>query len=486
MTSTGTNKKDLLQLCSQLKDSVNQLQRGIAGRRKRNRKSGASGRSRKTQKRKVAAAASANALANVRTDDTAASANTVSNVRPDDTTMTNSDANASSNFIPPSPVKHVSLIKEATKEQLRADKAKEDAVIATEETQNEVEEQLREDKAKEEADIAVEEAQKAVEEQDEETQNEVEEQLREDNAKEDADIAVEETQNEVEEQVCADKAKEDAVIAAKETQNKEKEDVPAEETQNKKKEDTVAEAAQITIEEKERADKEKVDVAVEETQNVVAKKAHADNEKEDVAAEETQNADEEKEGTVKEKEDDEASAAQAQKSSNWTSTEFEKLARSLFPNGSSTTYDTMCEHVLTRTKSAVKSYYNIHKKKLLRDCKKYAKNDIDNDYPVEDGVDDDGGVNLTQNIEVGPSIDTDKVIARETVYTLAIIEGAMARDDENHTVFLATFEDLNEFVQCFFAEVKEQVQLNDKDVCIAGVGTFRKNNNGDLVIIDQP
>ena len=94
MTTTGTNKKDLLQLCSQLKDSVDQLQRGITGRRKRNRKSGASGRSRKTQKRKVAAAASANALANVRTDNTS---------------MTNSVADAGTNII--SPVKDVYLTK---------------------------------------------------------------------------------------------------------------------------------------------------------------------------------------------------------------------------------------------------------------------------------------------------------------------------------------------------------------------------------------
>ena len=53
-------------------------------------------------------------------------------------------------------------------------------------------------------------------------------------------------------------------------------------------------------------------------------------------------------------------------------------------------------------------------------------------------------------------------------------------------MYVATYEGLNEFVKCFFAELKEQVQTNDKDVRIAGVGTFRQNNNGDLVIIDQP
>ena len=102
MTTTGTNKKELLQLCSQLHETVDQLQRGIAGRRKRNRKSGASGRSKKTQKRKVAAAASANALANVRTDDTS---------------MTNSVADASTNLIAPSPVKDAYLIKKAANEK---------------------------------------------------------------------------------------------------------------------------------------------------------------------------------------------------------------------------------------------------------------------------------------------------------------------------------------------------------------------------------
>ena len=112
MTPTGTNNMDLLQLCSQLHHTVDQLQGGIAGRRKRNRKSGASVRSKKTQERKAAATESENDLANVCTDDT---------------TMTNSVADASTNLIAPSPVKGAYLIKKAVVEKRHAAKEKEDA-----------------------------------------------------------------------------------------------------------------------------------------------------------------------------------------------------------------------------------------------------------------------------------------------------------------------------------------------------------------------
>ena len=66
----STNKQDLLQLCNQLHQTVDQMENGIKGRRKRNRKSGAAVRSRKSHKRKVAAAVSANAFTNVRLDGT--------------------------------------------------------------------------------------------------------------------------------------------------------------------------------------------------------------------------------------------------------------------------------------------------------------------------------------------------------------------------------------------------------------------------------
>ena len=109
MTPAGKSKKELIQLCGQLRETVDQLQSGISGRRKRNRRSGAADRSRKTQKRKAAAAASANALANVHTDNT---------------TITSSVADASTHLIAPSPVKGVSLIQEAAEEKERVDKEK--------------------------------------------------------------------------------------------------------------------------------------------------------------------------------------------------------------------------------------------------------------------------------------------------------------------------------------------------------------------------
>ena len=106
--------------------------------------------------------------------------------------------------------------------------------------------------------------------------------------------------------------------------------------------------------------------------------------------------------------------------------------------------------------------------------------------PVENGVDAEQSSSLKQNVEDEPSIDMDNVDTTVTIFTDKIIEGAIARTKENHTMFLATYDDLNEFVHYFFAELKDQVQTNDKDVRIAGVGTFCQNNNGHLVIMDQP
>ena len=146
----------------------------------------------------------------------------------------------------------------------------------------------------------------------------------------------------------------------------------------------------------------------------------------------------------------------------------------------------MAEHVLTRTKKAITAYYNNNKNRLLRKRSLYVKQAIGNKVPLENGDDAEQSSSLKQNVEVEPSIDMDNVDATGTVSTVDIIEGAMNRTVENHTMVLTTFEDLNEFVHCFFAEIKDQVQSNHKDVRIAGVGTFCQNDNGHLVIMDQP
>ena len=141
---------------------------------------------------------------------------------------------------------------------------------------------------------------------------------------------------------------------------------------------------------------------------------------------------------------------------------------------------------MTRSISSIKSYYANNKHKLLRKSKFYAKNNNANDLLVEVGNDDSGGADKEQNDEDGPSIDMDEVVVGEKLTTIDIILGAMARDNTNPSVYLASHEDLNSFVQCFFAELKEQVQTKDKQVRIAIVGTFSQNKNGHLVITDQP
>ena len=393
MTPPGKSKKELIQLCGQLRETVDQLQSGISGRRKRNRRSGAADRSRKTQKRKAAAVASVNALANVRTDNTI---------------MTSSVADAGTHLIAPSPVKGVSLIQEAAEEKERVDKEKEDADVAPKKTQDAVTDNEHIDKEKE-----------VVE-------------------KEDAVVTVEETYDTVLGKECVDKKKADGNVTDQDTPD--------------------------AIDQIEPADKEPVDATNDKTQ-------YAGNEQE-LADKETEHA--------------KPVASLTKKCSLWTPEEFDSLARSLIANGSNTTYDTMAEHVPTRTKKAITAYYNNNKNRLLRKRLLYVKQAIGKEVPLENGDVTEQSSSLKQNVEVEPSIDMDNVDATGTVYTVDIIEGAMRRTVENHTMVLATFEDLNEFVHCFFAEIQDQVQSNHKDVRIAGVGTFRQNNNGHLVIMDQP
>ena len=112
-------------------------------------------------------------------------------------------------------------------------------------------------------------------------------------------------------------------------------------------------------------------------------------------------------------------------------------------------------------------------------------NDNGNNLLVEVGIDDSGGANKEQNVEDGPSIDMDEVVVGEKLTTIDIIVGAMARNNTNPSVYLASHEGLNSFVQCFFAELKEQVETKDKQVHIAIVGIFNQNKSGHLVITDQ-
>ena len=417
MTPPGKSKKELIQLCGQLRETVDQLQSGISGRRKRNRRSGAADRSRKTQKRKAAAVASVNALANVRADNT---------------TMTSRVADAGTHLIAPSPVKGVSLIQEAAEEKERVDKEKDDADVAAKEKQNAAEEKERVDKEKEDADVAPKKTQDAV------TDNEHIDKEKEVVEKEDAVVTVEETYDTVLGKECVDKKKADGNVTDQDTPD--------------------------AIDQIEPADKEPVDATNDKTQ-------YAGNEQE-LADKETEHA--------------KPVASLTKKCSLWTPEEFDSLARSLIANGSNTTYDTMAEHVPTRTKKAITAYYNNNKNRLLRKRLLYVKQAIGKEVPLENGDVTEQSSSLKQNVEVEPSIDMDNVDATGTVYTVDIIEGAMRRTVENHTMVLATFEDLNEFVHCFFAEIQDQVQSNHKDVRIAGVGTFRQNNNGHLVIMDQP
>ena len=158
----------------------------------------------------------------------------------------------------------------------------------------------------------------------------------------------------------------------------------------------------------------------------------------------------------------------------------------IIPNGNSTKFETMSEHVTTRSISSIRSFYNNNKSKLLCMSKKLATSHNDNDLLAEDGIENSDGLHNGQNIKDGSGIDMEEVVLGENVTTIDIIVGAIARDNANPSVYLATHEDLNSFVQCFFAELKEEIQTKEKQVRIAIVGTFSQDKSGHLVITDQP
>ena len=137
----------------------------------------------------------------------------------------------------------------------------------------------------------------------------------------------------------------------------------------------------------------------------------------------------------------------------------------------------MGEHVTTRSNPAIRLYYNNNRVKLLRMSKQYATKDNGNDLLAEVGINDSNGAHKGH---------TEEVVVGEILTTIDIIVGTMACNNTNLSVYLASHEDLNSFVQCIFAELKEQVQTKDKHVRIANVGTFNRNKNGHLVITDQP
>ena len=118
--------------------------------------------------------------------------------------------------------------------------------------------------------------------------------------------------------------------------------------------------------------------------------------------------------------------------------------------------------------------------------KKLATSHNDNDLLAEDGIENSDGSHNGQNIKDGSDIDMKEVVVGEGLTIIDIIVGAMVQDNTNLSMYLVSHEELNSFVHCFFAELKEQVQTKDKHVRIANVETFYKDGNGHLVITKQP
>ena len=93
--------------------------------------------------------------------------------------------------------------------------------------------------------------------------------------------------------------------------------------------------------------------------------------------------------------------------------------------------------------------------------KQYATIDNGNDVLVDVGIKDSDGTHNGQYINDGSGINMKEVIVGEKLTTIDISVGAMARDNTNPSEYFTSHEDLNSFVKCFFAELKEQVRTKD-------------------------
>ena len=164
-------------------------------------------------------------------------------------------------------------------------------------------------------------------------------------------------------------------------------------------------------------------------------------------------------------------------SGKWNRDEKELLDKSLMDNGKDTSYEHMMTFVTTRNKQSIMSYYHRNKKELLRTRKMNVSHKEKNlEGGGKQGSEDEDLV-------------AEKVGVVERVDSIVIIDEVIEtekRERDNPSVYNATYEDLTKFVQSYFAVIKEKVETENKNVVVPNVGTFYRDENGQMAVTHRP
>ena len=164
-------------------------------------------------------------------------------------------------------------------------------------------------------------------------------------------------------------------------------------------------------------------------------------------------------------------------SGTWNRKEKDLLDKSLMDNGADTSYEHMMTFVTTRNKQSIMSYYHRNKKELLRTRKmNVSRKEKNLEGGGKQGSEDEDLV--AEKVGVVGRVDSiviiDEVIETET------------REQNNASVYYASNVGLTEFVQSYFALIKEKVETENKHVVVPNVGTFYRDDNGQMALTHDP
>ena len=164
-------------------------------------------------------------------------------------------------------------------------------------------------------------------------------------------------------------------------------------------------------------------------------------------------------------------------SGKWNEDEKDLLDQSLMDNGKDTAYEHMISFVTTRNKQSIMSYYHNHKVELFRRRKVNVSR---KEKKLEGGRKrgSEGEDLVAEKVGVVGRVDSIDIIGE-------VIEKEK-RERDNPSVYNATYEDLTKFVQSYFAVIKEKVETENKHVVVPNVGTFYRDDNGQMAVTHDP
>ena len=98
----------------------------------------------------------------------------------------------------------------------------------------------------------------------------------------------------------------------------------------------------------------------------------------------------------------------------------------------------------------------------------------------------DGARNRELEGNNGKDLVAEKVGVVGRVDSIDIIGEVIEREHDNPSVYLASNIDLTKFVQSYFAVIKEKVETKNKNVIVPNVGTFYRDENGQMAVTHRP